>query len=475
MGSEVRAREEATVRARIIAAIVAPVVAVASYAVADATDVAPGWITWSAPGPAAAPFPQVADPGVNVEPEAPVALTGGPAPSAAALQAMVDAFVADPRLGPSTAVEVVDLATGEVLAASNPTVAGTPASNVKLLTAVAALEALGPETRLPTTAYFDGDATVTLVAGGDMLLSAGAGHYGEGRTPNGFAGLADLADQVADALLTAGVGSVSLRYDDSAFPEPRVLTGWPANSVARGYIAPVTGLAVDLAWTGNDEHKRFDNPSGEAAGAFAAALAERGVTVAAIDSGAAPEGSTQVGIVEGAPLVDVVGYMLTYSENTLAELLGRLVSIERGGAGTAAGAAQAVLAELRDYGLDTRDSVLNDTSGLAYANRLAPATLADLLVLMASDETTGDILRELPVANLSGTLASRFTGTDGAGMVRAKTGTLNGTSALSGTIVTADGSWLGFSILLNGLTWNTKPPLAALDEFVARLAQCGCS
>jgi D-alanyl-D-alanine carboxypeptidase/D-alanyl-D-alanine-endopeptidase (penicillin-binding protein 4) len=76
------------------------------------------------------------------------------------------------------------------------------------------------------------------------------------------------------------------------------------------------------------------------------------------------------------------------------------------------------------------------------------------------------------VANLSGTLASRLA--EGAGLVRAKTGTLNGASALAGTIVTQDGAWLGFAIILNGIPNNATPALGAMDEFVASLASCGC-
>ncbi len=59
-------------------------------------------------------------------------------------------------------------------------------------------------------------------------------------------------------------------------------------------------------------------------------------------------------------------------------------------------------------------------------------------------------------------------------MVRAKTGTLNGASALSGTVVTDDGSWLGFSIMLNGIPIYATPALHAMDDFVASLASCGC-
>jgi D-alanyl-D-alanine carboxypeptidase/D-alanyl-D-alanine-endopeptidase (penicillin-binding protein 4) len=173
-------------------------------------------------------------------------------------------------------------------------------------------------------------------------------------------------------------------------------------------------------------------------------------------------------------MFDVVGYMLTYSENTVAEDLARVVALEAGRPGTTAEATRAVLAADSAFALDTAGIVMADGSGLDRNSRISAKTFTDLLVLLAADPVAGDILRDLPVANLSGTLASRFGGTEGAGTVRAKTGTLNGASALSGTVVTDDGAWLGFSIILNGIPVNATPALAAMDQFVASLASCGC-
>ncbi len=449
--------------------------AVAAYGVADAADVAPGWITWAEPSVSPEPFPSALDPSLDVTPVAPEELLADrPAPNPASVQALVDTFLKDSRLGTSTGVSVVDLSTGKVLASSSADVPRIPASNVKLLTATAALQVLGADSRLKTSVVWDGKAGITIVAGGDMMLAAGYGHYGDKPWANGWAGLGELADQVAQALHDSGVTQVTLAYDDAAFGAPRVNPNWPVNSVKRGYSAPITGLAVDVGWTGNAEYKRYDNPSLRTAQLFAAALADRGISVGAISSGRAPAGATEVGFVEGAPIFDVVGYMLTYSENTLAEDLARLVALHQGRPGTTAEATKAVLEADAAYGLDTSTIVMADGSGLDRNSRISAGTLTSLLVLLAADPDAGDILRDLPVASLSGTLASRFKGTDSAGLVRAKTGTLNGASALSGTIVTDDGAWLGFSIMLNEIPIYAKPALNAMDSFVASLGSCEC-
>jgi D-alanyl-D-alanine carboxypeptidase/D-alanyl-D-alanine-endopeptidase (penicillin-binding protein 4) len=449
------------------------VAGVAGFGVADAADIVPGWVTLKPVSPLPAPFPVALDASPTHEPSEPAdLLSDHAAPSAAAIQALVDGFLTDGRLGTATGVSVVDLATGSVLASSSADVSYIPASNVKLLTAAGALSALGPDRRLKTPVMWDGAGTLTIVAGGDMMLAEGYGHYGTKPWANGWAGLAELADEVSEGLAGAGVASVALSYDDSAFGAPRVNPKWPANSVKRGYSAPVCGLAVDVGWTGDEDYKRYDDPSLRTAELFAAALAERGIEVTSVSAGPAPSGATEIGAVEGAPMFDVVGYMLTYSENTIAEDLARVVALDAGLTGSTADATSAVLATLTAYGLDTSGIVMADGSGLDRASRISPQTLTSLLILLAADPVAGDILRDLPVANLSGTLASRLT--EGAGLVRAKTGSLNGASALSGTIVTADGAWLGFSIILNGIPTYATPALGAMDEFVASLASCGC-
>jgi len=456
-----------------IVAIVAAVIG--GYAVADAADVVPGVLTWAPPPPLPEPFPSAAEASPFAVPSDPAALLANhPAPAPAAIQGLVDAFLADPRVGTSTGVSVVDLATGATLASASADVPRIPASNVKLLTAAAALRALGPDRRLKTSVVWDGAGAITIVAGGDMMLAEGYGHYGAHPWANGWAGIGELADAVATALKAKSVTSVTVAYDDSAFGAPRVNPNWPANPVKRGYSAPITGLAVDVGWTGNDDYKRYDDPSLRTAQLLGDALVARGIAVTAVAKGAAPAGAVEVGAVEGAPMFDVVAYMLTYSENTIAEDLARVVALEAGKSGTTAEATRAVLAADSAFGLDTSSITMADGSGLDRGSRISAKTFTDLLVLLAADPTTGDILRDLPVANLSGTLASRFAGTDGAGTVRAKTGTLNGASALSGTVATDDGSWLGFSIILNGIPVNATPALAAMDQFVASLAACGC-
>ena len=84
----------------------------------------------------------------------------------------------------------------------------------------------------------------------------------------------------------------------------------------------------------------------------------------------------------------------------------------------------------------------------------------------------------LPVAGFTGTLADRFlvgSAKAGAGVVRAKTGTLTGVSALAGTVPDREGRVLAFAFLVDRTADGGALEVpAALDRAAAALATCGC-
>ena len=78
------------------------------------------------------------------------------------------------------------------------------------------------------------------------------------------------------------------------------------------------------------------------------------------------------------------------------------------------------------------------------------------------------------VAGATGTLSERYASTnrDGAGWVRAKTGTLSQASGLTGFVVDTDGRVLTFALLSNDRSPGESRP--ALDAVAATLRGCGC-
>jgi D-alanyl-D-alanine carboxypeptidase/D-alanyl-D-alanine-endopeptidase (penicillin-binding protein 4) len=92
-----------------------------------------------------------------------------------------------------------------------------------------------------------------------------------------------------------------------------------------------------------------------------------------------------------------------------------------------------------------------DGSGLSRANRVTARQVAALIeAVLLQDERSAAVYREsLAVAGERGTLSDRMEHSPARGRVRAKTGFIDGTSALSGIADAADGRQFVFSILVN--------------------------
>jgi D-alanyl-D-alanine carboxypeptidase/D-alanyl-D-alanine-endopeptidase (penicillin-binding protein 4) len=449
-----------------------------AYLTADAYDVVPGVLTLAPETAPAAPFPTA--------PAATTATAGSsvlgdldpaaPLPDATQVDALVQALVADPRLGPSVGVVVADELTGEVLAEHLADQARTPASTQKLVTAVAALQQLGPDRTFDTRVLQGPGDQIVLVGGGDMMLAAGAG---DPDAVDGHAGLGDLAAQVADRLTLSGTTSVSLVLDDTLFSGPLLAPGWDVADVNAGYVAPVAPLAVDIAKrTAGEYVPRWTDPSYQAATEFAARLGELGITVRGTPSRvSAPASGDQIAIVSSAPLSDVVSYFLDVSDNTITEVVSRMVAVDLDLPASFEGGTQAVLRTVASLGIDTTGAVLTDASGLASGSALSPDLLLGLLGLVT--DPAHPALREIgtgmPIGGLTGTLADRYTSGAATGLVRAKTGSLTSVTSLAGTVLDADGRQLLFVLMADQTgAVGQYQPRAALDGFVTALAGCGC-
>jgi len=445
------------------------------YAYADAVDAVPGWITTSPEPVPPAPFlasravEPVAAPGTDVRP---LFDASAPLPDASVLQGLAQELRDDPRTGTSTNVSVIDLVTGDVLVDLDADDGQVPASTTKLLTAIAAVSVLGPDSTTQTVVRYDPTrGEVTLVAGGDMLLAADKGN---GENAVGFAGLGDLADQVVAALAAEGVTSVTIGYDTSAFPGPAYPDEWPAYALRNGYAAPVTGLAVNVGKRSNDTYAaRWPDPAANAADVFAARLEERGVSVTGVSPSTAA-GGEQVGVVNSAPLSDVVEYMLHVSDNTIAENLTRVLALHDGRRAVPTEAMASVREALGNLEVDQTGLELYDGAGFSVRNRIPPRVLTEALRAATFAEQTSEVPGWLAEAGLTGTLDDRYRSTRGAGVVRAKTGSLTGVTALAGIVFTAQGRPLVFSVLADGMPYGQDRPQAAIDGFVDALAECGC-
>ncbi|MEU3436268.1 D-alanyl-D-alanine carboxypeptidase/D-alanyl-D-alanine-endopeptidase [Streptomyces sp. NPDC006863] len=379
----------------------------------------------------------------------------------AALRDTLAPLIGAPELGDEVAASVVDTATGEQLYGRGATTPMTPASTIKIATATAALSILGPDHRIATTAVLSPDSrTLTLVGGGDPTLSRAA--------------LRAMAADTADALREEDRDSVRLRYDVSRYAGPVLHPIGPNEN-----LAPVTALMVDEGRADDTDRgpaPRTDDPAGDAARTFAAALRKAGVEVTGApgEARAADEART-VATHRSAPLSALVERTLTNSDNDLAEALARQTAIAKGESASFAGARRAVTNELKKLELPVAGARFADGSGLDREDRVTPALLTALLARVADPDRPGlrPVLTGLPVAGFSGTLGGRYApDADGTGLIRAKTGTLRGVNALAGTVVDRRGRLLAFAFLASG-SRHAAEAEPALDALATALAGTG--
>ncbi|SFS88637.1 D-alanyl-D-alanine carboxypeptidase / D-alanyl-D-alanine-endopeptidase (penicillin-binding protein 4) [Streptomyces harbinensis] len=364
------------------------------------------------------------------------------------------------------AVSVVDIADGTVLYASGEDAARTPASTVKLVTSVAALRALGPDHRLSTTVGWDEAARrVVLVGGGDPTVLA--------------ADYAALAEETAAELTDRGISEVSVGYDLSLWDGGEGLHPIGVND----NIAPLTPLQVNEGRLDDSTHgptPRSTDPAADAVRTFTDALRAAGVTVTGEPERAGGQDTERLARHRSAPMSVLVERMLTYSDNDLAEALGRAVAVKAGQPVTFAGVGRAIGDELTGLGLSVDGVRIADASGLDRSGQLTARLLTGVLTA-AADPAHPELrpaLTGMPVAGFTGTLTGRYgAGTDGAadgaGVVRAKTGTLTGVNTLAGTAVTADGRVLAFAFLAADTT-DANAAQTALDRAATALATCSC-
>ncbi|WBB57331.1 D-alanyl-D-alanine carboxypeptidase/D-alanyl-D-alanine-endopeptidase [Verrucosispora sp. WMMD573] len=416
---------------------------------------------------------------------------GAPPPSTDGLRTTLEPLIDDTALGNRVNVAVADALTGEMLFERGGGEGTVPASVTKLVTAVTVLTARGPGHRIPTRAVAGAQpGEVVLVGGGDPTLAADT----KGFYP-GAASLTDLADQVRQAL--GGVAPSRVVVDSSRYSGPVHEPGWDDDIPTGGYGGAITALMLDGARenpkAGPGWAERVAEPDLVAGRAFAKLLGVPANTVRKGTAPPPPTGATatepvggggpgaELGAVHSPPLIRLVDIMISDSDNIVAEALARQVALARDRPASFTGAATAMAEVVAELALPVAGLDLADGSGLSRKNLISPALLTELLALAASPDRPelAGIFGGLPVAGWSGTLRDRYGATPGtaagAGVVRAKTGTLTRVHAIAGVVTTTEGRLLTFAVLTDDVRPDgMEPARAALDRIAAALAGCGC-
>ena len=319
-----------------------------------------------------------------------------------------------------------------------------PASTMKLLTALAAIDRWGLAHRFETRFYRGGDGRLWVQGGGDPYLVS-----------------EELDRAVAGLRRRAGLRSVAgIGLDAGLFGATVEIPG--RSSSSNPYDAPVTALAVNFNTVslrvaggrvesgetqtpttptarrlgrglGDGRHRvnlrDGDTALAQFAEVLGAKLEAAGIAVGAdVVRGRVPAGAEPVYSHRNSrTLEQVVAAMLEYSTNFVANDLFLLLG-EREGHTSMAQARRALEAWARER-FGWRRFTIDDGAGLSRDNRLSARQLIDVL------EAFAPYRRLLPAQ-------------DGDPAVRAKTGTLSGISTYAG-YVRRGAAWEPFSLMIN--------------------------
>jgi serine-type D-Ala-D-Ala carboxypeptidase/endopeptidase (penicillin-binding protein 4) len=217
------------------------------------------------------------------------------------------------------------------------------------------------------------------------------------------------------------------------------------------------------------------NPTRLYVNALADALARHGISnhggedIDDITAAADLSDATELLVDRSPPLADIIDVCLKWSRNEYAETLLRALAPPDKTA-TAAAGLQVMSAQLNSWGIAPSSYLARDGSGLSRQDYLTAQAVTLLLTYLWRDPKHIDLFRSaLPVAGISGTLATRMKGTPAENRVWAKTGTLSNVRSLSGYVVTRAGEPIAFSMIVNNFRVSTAEIDATMENALIRL------
>lgn len=453
-----------------------------------------------------------------------------------ALPADLDELVRTGPLGHShSGLEVVCLEDGSVVYASHARELLNPASNTKIFTSAAALSRLGPDYRWTTEVYLEGPLSHGSVQGdlvlrgkgdptltserlwelaaelwhqglrevkGDLVLDDSYfDHVTEG--PGWEQEKTDRAYLAPISALAANWGSFAIYISPGEQVGQRARVEFEPESpylklegqvitraegprrVATAGLQKRDGYHVKVSgWVALGEPtsalwRRVGDPTIYTGETFKQLLSKRGIRIAGrVRRGVRSAGARLFYSAESESLDVVLKRLNKQSSNFIAEMLVKTLAAEAQGIPGSWPNGVEVIEEFlaQDVGIPRGSYTMKNGSGLNDVNRFSAEQVVRVLSYMYPRLTVApEYLSSLGIAAHDGTVRFRMQGTPAAGRVRAKTGTLEDVSALSGYIESVGGRHFAFSILVNDFPSSLRRAVAAEDAFAVTIASAGSS
>ncbi len=457
-----------------------------------------------------------------------------PAPATDPLPAAVGEILRSTALGKArVGVAVADLDDGKLVYAYNPDELLNPASNMKVLTTVAALGILGPHHRFATDVLFEAELDKGVLDGNLYLKGRGDPSLTTER-------LYALVRELKHRGLKEVKGDLVI--DDTFFDAEHEGPGWEQDHSDSSYMAPSGAMSLNhntvevhvypgesagtpgrvelepasdyldlenrtdtapkgalqrikvasldrgerqkivvhgrlpLDREGTVFWRRVSNPAMYTGHTLKRLLKEQGIRVRRVRRGVTPWKLKPVFSTMSEPLAVLVYRLNKSSQNHMTEQLLKTLGAEvQGQPGTWEKGVAVVEGFLEEkVGIPRGSYVMRNGSGLNDVNRLSVRQLVKVLRYAQRQELVApEFLASLPIAGVDGTTRTRMSGTDAEGRLRAKTGTLQNVTALSGFVSSVGGRRYVFSIVVNDFPGRLSGVLPAVDAIASAVASAG--
>ena len=350
----------------------------------------------------------------------------------AAIKAAFSQLVKNNNLA-NPAVIVVDESTGEVVFEKNSLVGRKPASVIKLITGVAAYTYLSPSDSYATSLWMGIDTKTAVIQGSlDPWTTFSTTQADKLKRTS----LGKLAYSAMTALGKANAGD----YEGTTLYYSNL---YPQDAAALKTYFKERNLAIVLKKVSDTQAKELS---------LIPILASTSPTLQVITD-----------------------WMMTWSDNVLAERIARSAASAAGFTRDYAGVAKVFRQLMTNLEIDTKNLVVKDGSGLSRENRVTAQQISKLLMVIARDEKLGSLITGLPIGGVTGTLTERFieTAPSAIGLVRAKTGTLNGTTNLAGYVESENKEYI-FVIIADKHSRSytvTKRVRESVDKALGKIAK----
>ena len=316
---------------------------------------------------------------------------------------------------------VINPADGKVIADNASNSLRIPASVLKLISTSAALHFLGPDKTFTTTIYSTDKSSSFVIKGGlDPWLTSNATLAKK----NGQKYLPTLITKAN----TENKKKVTVYYSGL-------------------YEKDITNLKVYL------KSKRIT-------GTFKKVDSEKAQSLAVEEKAS----------LTSLPITEMVKFAIMWSDNTLADRLGKAAARKLGHPTDSDGLQKTFEQAMSEMGVETKGMKVFDGSGLSKSNRVSAKTFVELLIKIRNNPQYESIYEGMPVGGLTGTLQKRFveTAPNAIGHVHAKTGWVDRSVTMAGYVDDGENEY-AFAILADGIkpTWKSrKDARVAMDRLL---------